>query len=145
LQTQAVPKNFSRDSKFAKTSLLNSAHLPQFPDSEWSNLIAGQAVDLDHIFTSQYSITHNEHWAEQISELEVIIGLSKPTRVVDTHGKWVIVWDQAVDVTTYIFPHQSSELRNYGRYITQLFASFPDSMHTHVIQFDQAVRIRTVQ
>jgi hypothetical protein len=64
---------------------------------------------------------------------------------VDTHGKWVIAWDQAVDMTTYVFPHQLSELWDYGRYITQLFASFPDSLHTHVIQYDWAVCIHITQ
>lgn len=57
LQTQATLENFSRDHKFAKTSLLNPACLPQFPDSEWLNLIAGRAVDLDHVLAGQHSIT----------------------------------------------------------------------------------------
>jgi len=60
LQTQAILKNFSRDPKFAKRSLLNSSRLPQFPDSEWTNLISGKAVDLNHVLAGQYSITHDE-------------------------------------------------------------------------------------
>jgi hypothetical protein len=107
---QATLENFSQDPKFTKTSLLNSAHLPQFPDSEWTNVIAGRAIDLDHVLAGQYSITHDEQRAEWIGQLEVIIGSNKPARVVDTHGKWVIAWDQAVDMTTYVFPHQLSEL-----------------------------------
>ena len=145
VQTQSILENFSRDLKLAKSSLLNSARLPQFPDSEWTNLIAGRAVDLDHVLAGQYSVAHDERRTEQFGNLEVIVGTVKPARIVDTHGKWVIAWDQAVDATTYVFPHRSSELRDYGRHITQLFASFPDSLHTRVIQYDRAVRIRVAQ
>jgi hypothetical protein len=145
MQTQTILENFSRDPKLAKSSLHNSARLPQFPDSEWANLIAGRAVDLDHVLAAQYSIAHDERWTERIGELEVVVGSTKPARVVDTHGKWVIAWDQAVDATTYIFPHRSTELRDYGRHISQLFTSFPDSLHTQVIQYDRAIRIRTAQ
>jgi hypothetical protein len=145
LRTQAALENFSRDPKLAKTSLLNSARLPQFPDSEWTNLITGRAVDLDHVLASQYSVAHDDRRTEHIGELEFIIGSAKPARVVDTHGKWVIAWDQAVDATTFIFPHRASELREYGRHISQLFASFPDALHSRVIQYDRAVRIRVAQ
>jgi hypothetical protein len=57
-QTQATLENFSRDLKQAKASLLNSARVPQFPDSEWTNLLAGRAVDLDHVLAGMYSISH---------------------------------------------------------------------------------------
>ncbi|KIM85546.1 hypothetical protein PILCRDRAFT_5238 [Piloderma croceum F 1598] len=137
--------NFSRDPKLTKTSLLNSTRLPQFPESQWTNLIAGQAIDLDHVLASQYSVSHDERCAERIGELELVMGSAKPSRVVDTHGKWVIAWDQTVDASTYIFPHRSSELRDYGRHISQLFASFPDALHSRVIQYDRAVRIQTAQ
>ena len=141
-QTQSILENFSRDPKFAKTSLLNSPRLPQFPDSEWSNLIAGRAINLDHVLAGQYSVAHDERRTECVGEIEFITGPAKPARVVDTHGKWVIAWDQAVDTTIFAFLHCSSELRDYGRYISQLFACFPDSLHPRVIQFDRAVRIR---
>jgi hypothetical protein len=65
--------------------------------------------------------------------------------MVNTHGKWLIAWDQAVEATTYIFPHCALELREYGKHITQLFASFPDHLHTRIIQYDRAVRIRAAQ
>jgi len=145
MQTLATLENFSRDPKLTKTSLLNSTRLPQFPESEWTNLIAGRAVDLDHVLAGQYSVSHDERRTERIGELELIVGSAKPSRVVDTHGRWVIAWDQAVDATTYVFPHRSSELQDYGRHISQLFASFPDALHPRVIQYDRAVRIRTAQ
>ena len=119
--------------------------MPQFPDSEWTNLIAGRSIDLDHILAGLYSVSHNERWTEWFGEIELVTGPAKPVRVVDSHGKWVIAWDQAVDATVFAFPHRSSELRDYGRYISQLFASFPESLHLRVIQYDRAVRIRVAQ
>ena len=144
-QTQAVLENFSHDPKFAKTSLLNSARLPQFPDSEWTNLIARRAVDLDHVLAGQYSVNHDGRRTECIGDVEIVVGSTKLARVVDTHGKWVNAWDQTVDATTYVFPHRSSELQDYRRYISQLFSCFPDTMHPCVIQYDRAVRICVAQ
>jgi hypothetical protein len=46
-QTQITLENFSQDIKLAKASLLNSPSCPQFPDTEWSNLLSGKAVDFD--------------------------------------------------------------------------------------------------
>lgn len=144
-QTQIALENFSRDIKMAKTSLLNSPRLPQFPDSEWSSLLSGRAVDLDHVLAGQYSISHDERRTERIGQLEFVVGTSKAARSVDTHGKWLIAWEPTVEATTYIFPHRASELRDYGKHVTQLFASFPESLHLRIIQYDRAVRIRAAQ
>ena len=59
-QTQATLENFSRDPKYARTSLLNSLQLPQFLESKWNNLLTGMAVDLNHVLTGLYSLTHDE-------------------------------------------------------------------------------------
>ena len=144
-QTQASLENFSRDLKLAKVSLLNSPRLPQFPDTEWTNLLSGRAVDLDHVLAGQYSISQDDRRTERIGEIEFIVGSIKPDKTVNTHGKWLIAWDQAVEATTYIFPHRALELREYGKHITQLFTSFPDHLHTRIIQYDRAVRIRAAQ
>jgi hypothetical protein len=52
----------------------------------------------------QYSITRNDCCTKDLRVLKVqIIGLAEPAKLVDTHRKWVIVWDQTVNATTYIF------------------------------------------
>ena len=140
IQTQAILENFSWDLKLAKISLLNSAQLSQFPDSEWSNLISGQAIDLDHVLAGQYSVAHNDR-----QKVKIIVGLARPVRTVNLHGWWVIAWDQAVNVTTYVFPHWSSKLQEYGRHMSQLFASFPNSLHSCIIQYDCAICICIAQ
>jgi hypothetical protein len=143
--TQSALENFSRDPKVAKASLLYSARCPQFPDSEWTNLLAGRSVDLDHVFSGQYSVTHNDKRTEKMGEVEVIIGSSIPARTVKTHGDWVIAWDQTVEATVFVFPHRAGELQAYGKHIRQLFASFPANLHSRVILYDKAVRLRAAQ
>jgi len=58
-QTQEALENFSHDIKLTKAPLLNLPHLPQFPNSEWSSLLSGRVVDLDHVLAGEYTISHN--------------------------------------------------------------------------------------
>jgi hypothetical protein len=144
-ETLRILENISRDPKTAKASLTNSARCPEFPSSEWDNLLAGRSINLDHVFASGYNIIHEEKRSERLGEIEVIVGTSKPARTVDSHGKWVIAWEKAADAITYVFPHRCKELRNYSSYIKRLFAALPESYHSRVINFDKAVRIRCAQ
>ncbi|KZP31243.1 hypothetical protein FIBSPDRAFT_907808 [Athelia psychrophila] len=105
-QTLAAIENHSRDPKQAKA-------LPQFPDSEWSHVLLGHAVDLNHRQT------------EKLGKLEIT--------TVETHGQWVISWGSYVEARAY-------ELREYGKHITQLFASFGENLHPKVINYDRARR-----
>jgi hypothetical protein len=34
---------------------------------------------------------------ESIGQVEFVVGAAKPAKSVDTHGKWIIAWDQAVE------------------------------------------------
>lgn len=78
---------------------------------------------------------------ECVGQVKFVLGVVKPARVVDTHGKWLIAWDPTVKATMYVFPHRASKLREYGKHISQLFACFPESLHNCIIQYDQAVQI----
>ena len=67
---QLALENFQWDLKLTKASLLNFSHIPQFPESEWDNLLVGQSVDIDHVITLGYSIKHNERRTEHIGEIK---------------------------------------------------------------------------
>ncbi|KAJ3506134.1 hypothetical protein NLJ89_g7034 [Agrocybe chaxingu] len=141
-QTLVALENFSRDLKLAKSSLLNSARCPQFPDGEWTNLLAGRVVDLDHVLSGVYSIDSDSRKRERLGSLEVIVGGGNPLRTIRTHSDWVIAWDVFVQAVLYVFPHRSNELTAYGKFIRQLFTSVPVERHARVIQFDRAARLR---
>lgn len=92
-QTQTMLKLYSRDPKQAKSSLLLSGSCPQFPDTEWTNLLAGRAVDLDHVLSGIHSITHEERRTERFRKFELIVGPSILAKTVKTHGEWIIAWN----------------------------------------------------
>jgi hypothetical protein len=146
-KTQSLLANFAKDLKRAKSSLLNCGKsYPQFPDSEWGNLLAGKAVDLDHVLSGMHSVTHEDRESHSIGKgLEIIRGSSKPARSVHTHGEWIMAYNSYVEAATFIFPHRALELRGYGNHIMRYFASSPVELHDRIVNYDKAVRIRVAQ
>ena len=71
-------ENIGRDPKIAKSSLLNSFFCPQFPDSEWTNLLAGRAINLDHVISGLYSVTHEDRTAEKVGSVQISLIASAP-------------------------------------------------------------------
>jgi hypothetical protein len=55
---------------------------------------------------------------ENIDDLELHFGATKPVKTVETHRDWVIAWRIAFKVTHFIFPHHAAELKDYKDYIT---------------------------
>ena len=51
--TLKLLKIFAQDLKFAKSSVINSSHAPPVPHLEWTNIITGTMVDLDHVISGQ--------------------------------------------------------------------------------------------
>jgi hypothetical protein len=146
-KTHALLENFSRDAKRARTSLLNcNKSIPQFPPAEWLNLLSGNAVDLDHVFSNIYTISHSTSEIIELGKnLELLHGSSAPAKSVKTHGDWVIAWDSLVDATLFVFRHKRPELQAYGKHIQRYFASLPTQMHGRIINYDRATRIRAAQ
>jgi len=134
-----------RDPKCVKLSLLLSPRCLPFPDSQWTQLLAGHSVDLDHVFSGLYSVSHDSRQTEKLGDMELAFGISAPTRHVQTHGDWVIAFDAFVEATKFVFPHRSHELSKYAQHIQQLFASFPESLHLRIIHYDRAVRLQISQ
>jgi hypothetical protein len=143
--TQSLLENFSRDPKYTKSTIVNAFDCPQFPETEWTNLIAGRAVDLDHVLSGLFTITQATRKAERFGDLEIEFGTAAPAKTVKTHGDWVSAWQPTVDATIYVFPHRETELRSYGRHILQLFAASPVELHPNIVNYDKAIRIRTAQ
>jgi hypothetical protein len=146
-KTRSLLANFARDLKRAKASLLNCGRsYPQFPESEWANLLAGKSVDLDHVLSGMYSIAHDDSESQSVTKgLELLRGPAKPARAVQTHGEWVMAYNAYREAATFVFEHRDQELRNYGNHIMRYFASTPTEFHDRVINYDRAVRIRVAQ
>ena len=128
-QTQTCLENFARDPKFAKSSLLNSARCPQFPDGEWTNIILGRSVDLDHVLSGIYAVGADDRKREKVGTFEFVVGSCTPAKTVRSHSDWTIAWDGYVEALLFAFPHRNSELIAYAKFIRQLFTSMPPERH----------------
>ena len=131
---------YTVDPKAAKRSLTNQPDCPEFPDSEWKNVISGRAVNLDAVLTGQLSTTNDDLKTEKFGDFEVTFGAVEPTKIVKDGGDWLIAWNKTVRAITFAFPHRHSELTSYGEYIINLFSVTHPTVHNRVIAFDKAVR-----
>ena len=67
-------KLYTIDPKGMKRSLVNSPSCPEFPDSEWTNILAGRAVNLDAVLSGYYSTSNNDEQVESIGDVEIKFG-----------------------------------------------------------------------
>src|ERR1700678_4819174 len=79
---------YTVDLKTTMRSLTNSPSCPEFPDSEWRNIIGGKAVNLDAILSGQLSSTNDELKVEKFGDLELTFGAVEPTKIVKNGGEW---------------------------------------------------------
>ena len=133
---------YTIDPKATKRSLVNEPDCPEFPDSEWKNIINGRAVNLDAVLSGQLSTAHDNPKVEKVGDLEISFGAVEPTKLVKNGGDWNIAWNRTVRATVFGFPHHLEELSSYGEYIVNLFSVTHPSVHNQVIAFDKAVRKR---
>jgi len=132
---------YAKDLKFTKSSILTAAHAPQFPNSEWSNIIIGAMVDLDHVISGAFAVTSDNREVEVVGGIQFKFGASKAVKQVKTAGDWFIAWGIYTQAAAFAFPHRRSELESYGTQILSLFtATAPDS-HSHIISLDKAIRV----
>src|SRR6202522_1644646 len=133
---------YTVDPKTTLRSLTNSPSCPEFPDSEWKNVIGGKAVSLDAVLSGQLSTTNDELKIENFGDLELSFGAVEPTKIVKNGGEWSIAWNRTVRATVFAFPHRLRELTGYGEYIISMFAVTHPNFTSRIISFDKAVRKR---
>ena len=141
-KTLKLIEAYTVDPKATKQSLVNKPDCPEFPDSEWKNIISGRAVNLDTVLSGQLSTTQDNLEIEKFGDLEISFGAVEPTKLVKNAGDWLIAWNRTVRAIIFAFPHQMQELTSYGEYIVNLFSVTHSSVHSQVVNFDKAVRKR---
>ncbi|EDR07949.1 uncharacterized protein LACBIDRAFT_327129 [Laccaria bicolor S238N-H82] len=120
---------YAIDPKGTKHSLVNSPTCSEFPDLEWTNILAGRAVNLDAVLSGYYSMSNKDEQVEEIGDLEIRFGTVNPTKTVSTAVEWSIMWNRAL----------AGELAEYAEYIIGLFTATDAHFHDRVILFDKAV------
>ena len=141
-KTLKLIEAYTINPKATRRSLINEPDCPEFPDSEWKNIIAGRAVNLDAVLSGQLSTTQDEPKVEKFGDLEISFGAVEPTKHVKNGGDWTIAWNRTIRATIFAFPHRAHELTSYGEYVVNLFSVTHPSIHNRVIAFDKAVRKR---
>ena len=141
-KTLKLIEAYTIDPKATKRSLVNEPDCPEFPDSEWKNIISGRAVNLDAVLSGQLSTTQDEPKVEKFGDIEISFGAVEPTKLVKNAGDWTIAWNRTTRAIIFAFPHRMQELTSYGEYIVNLFSVTHSSVHNRIISFDKAVRKR---
>ena len=140
--TRKMVQNHALDFKLTKLKVLSAKRVPEFPDMEWNNVLAGKSVNLDAVFTGMYSTATDSRTIENLGDLELHFGADKPAKSVETHGDWVIAWRITVRAIKFIFPHREKELEEYTEYISSYFASLHSGAHWKIFELDKAIRKR---
>jgi hypothetical protein len=141
-RTLELLRTYAKDLKLTKSSILTAANAPQFPNSEWSNIIIGAMVDLDHVISGSFAVSSDNREVEVVGGIQLKYGATKPTKHVKTSGDWFIAWRLYTQAATFVFPHRRSELDSYGVQILSLFAATSPANHSHILSLDKAVRVR---
>jgi hypothetical protein len=142
ISTKNLVANYTLDVKLAKANLLNSGSAPEFPDSEWKSILSGLSVNLDAVFSGQYSTEHDSKISHEIGDFTISTREASTSKTVRTAGDWFIAWSQAATATTFAFPHRGRECQEYGKHILGLFAAFAEEHHHLIFNYDKAVRKR---
>ena len=135
-------RTYAKDLKYTKSSILTSPHAPQFPNSEWANVIIGAMVDLDHVLSGTFAVSNDNRDVEVVGGIQFKFGAARAAKQVKTSGDWFIVWNMYSKVVMFAFPHRQNELQHYSQSILGLFAATSVEHHTNILLFDKAVRVR---
>ena len=130
-----------RDIKAVKRWVYTAQTAPSgFPDSEWTNILRGKPINLDHVLSSLHHIASVKENVGRLRDPEISLGSSEPTRRIQTNGEWISAWNVASRAVSFIFPHRVDELREYGEYINRQFSVKVVSAHRKIILYDVAIR-----
>lgn len=138
--TLLLKENYLRDVSLVKQRILCRPDCPEVPENIWSHVIANKFVDLDHIFTSIFSVDGDTKDTFHLGDVELSTASSKPTKKIANQGDWISCWTRYMDAVLYVYPHRSVELRAYQSYLNDTFVGLKPSLGGQVIRFDRAVR-----
>lgn len=120
-------EEWSDDVKYYRGQVTSTPGCPSFPLSQWSLLLEGRAPDLEKVLSGHYSTTIDPKQTQSLGK-GFEITLSQPTT---THK-----------VKTFIMPWKEDELRGYKRYLSGFFVDVHYSLHSRIIDFDKACRLK---
>jgi len=140
-ESRRVLQLFAHNFKVVRQWIQTSRTAPLgFPTSEWDNIIKGQAVNLDAVFSSLHHISAPKENLGCMGSTEISLGRSEPAKKVQMSGEWTSAWNATVKAIKFAFPHCKHELREYGEYIEGHFSAKIQSAHRKIILYDITIR-----
>ncbi len=139
-KTARLLKEYRLDVAADKADLLDTTIAPEFPDSEWNNLLLGKPVDFDVLLTSNFSSKTDDKHVEQVGDVELSYTSREPARKVTRYGDWVTAFEMFQEATVFAFPHRRSELAVYRTHIIRQFRTNDKIFDARVIDYDRADR-----
>jgi len=139
--TRETLSTIQRDLRFAEQEIRRATSTPQtIPESKWKHIFKGEAINLDVIFSSLHHLAPPKENVGCIGTTEISLGKSDPARKVQTSGDWTVAWHAASKATTYVFPHRTEELHQWGDFLASKFSAKHANSHHKLIAFNRAVR-----
>jgi hypothetical protein len=135
VQMQKSIAYFSCDFVATKHFITSSLTIPEFPDSKWDNVVRGQPINLDSIFSSVNAIAPVYEHSESLGAYKIKFGGGSSrtsSKKIQTHGDWLMAWTVASCEICHAFPHQARELQDYGNYITHQSSAISQSEALHM-------------
>ncbi|KIJ38868.1 hypothetical protein M422DRAFT_781282 [Sphaerobolus stellatus SS14] len=141
-KTNEMLRLFAKDYKRTKTSLLTNTNRPEFPETEWANILHGRPIDLDKVISSLLVVGSDAKQVEKFGNIEFRFANSTPIKKISTQGEWSMAWNRACEAVEFVFSHRKNELRIYSEYMLRKFTATNIGYHDRIINFDKAVRER---
>jgi endo-1,4-beta-mannosidase len=116
---------------------------PSFPLSQWTLLLEGRAPDLEKILSGHYSTVIDPKQMQPLGKgFEIILSQPTSSHKVKTYKDWSIATDLWIDTLAFHMPWKESELCRYKHYLSSFFVNVHYSLHSHIINFDTACRLK---
>ena len=125
-----------------KSSILTSPHAPQLPHSEWTSILAGTMVNLDHVLLAMHAISNDNREIKVIRGIQLKYRVAEAAKKVKNAGDWSQVFCVYAKAVVFVFPHRKEELEDYAEQVASLFAVVTKANHPIIINYDKAIRTR---
>ena len=140
--TVELLRQYGVNIKQARRDLLLTVGAPEFPASEWDNILRGFAVDLDRVLEGLYSTANDDVEITELGPFTVTAPKQHSVKKVEDAGQWLFAWNRTVNATSFAFPLRLKELTEYGDHILGLFRVLAPQFHPRLLAYDRAVRKR---
>ena len=82
-------KLYVQDLKLTKSSILTSPRMPQFPHLEWTSVLTGAIVNLDHVLLGMHAVSNDNREVKLIRGIQLKYGAAEAAKKVKNSGDWL--------------------------------------------------------